>query len=230
MVLLSLLPTSLPLLLLLLVLLPLNQATTFLINNNCSHPIWPGSIPYGGGLHLPPSQNWTFTTNTTSSTFGTIWARTNCTFDSSGTGTCLSGDCSGALNCTSNPSSPATVIEYSLYQWGNNDFYGITLVNGFNLPVAVNPTGPANCSAVTCTDNLTPECPSELKSAGGCKSACDVFKTDEYCCNKVGSCSPTKYSRFFKSLCPNACSYPMDDPTSTFTCTSGGDFTVTFCP
>ncbi|XP_020571878.1 protein P21-like [Phalaenopsis equestris] len=184
----------------------------------------------GGGLELPPSQNWTFSIPTTNATSGTIWARANCTTDSSGNFTCLSGDCSGALNCTSSPSSPVTIVEYSLFQWGNNDFYDISLNNGFNLQVEITPTGAGNCSSVKCVGDVDGECPSELRSAGGCKSACDVYKTDEYCCNKVGSCSPTKYSRFFKKLCPNAYSYSMDDQTSTFTCTSGEDYRVTFCP
>lgn len=217
-------------LLLLLLLLPLSQSTTFLIINNCNHTIWPAATPFGGGVQLPPSQTWTVATSATTSTSGSIWARTGCTFDASGNGSCLSGDCAGALRCAARASSPATVVEYSLYQWGNNDFYGITLVRGFNLPVAVAPAGPGNCSAVRCAGGVSEQCPAELRSPGGCRSACDVYGTDEYCCDRAGSCSPTKYSRFFKGLCPDACSYPEDDPTSTFTCNSGGDYRVTFCP
>ena len=34
----------------------------------------------------------------------------------------------------------------------------------------------------------------------------------------------------FKAACPRSYSYAFDDPTSTFTCAGGPDYTVTFCP
>ncbi|XP_022141663.1 thaumatin-like protein 1 [Momordica charantia] len=81
------------------------------------------------------------------------------------------------------------------------------------------------------------DCPSELavKAKGkvvGCRSACDVFNTDEYCCRGVYgnsmTCRPTFYSQKFKSACPTAYSYAYDDPTSIFTCTAA-DYVVSFC-
>ncbi|KAL4200760.1 hypothetical protein AMTRI_Chr02g212760 [Amborella trichopoda] len=47
----------------------------------------------------------------------------------------------------------------------------------------------------------------------------------QYCCT-----GPTNYSRFFKDRCPDAYSYPKDDPSSTFTCPSGTNYRVIFCP
>ncbi|EMS45761.1 hypothetical protein TRIUR3_14111 [Triticum urartu] len=45
-----------------------------------------------------------------------------------------------------------------------------------------------------------------------------------------GTCRPTSYSQVFKMACPRSYSYAFDDPTSTFTCAGGPDYTVTFCP
>jgi hypothetical protein len=41
---------------------------------------------------------------------------------------------------------------------------------------------------------------------------------------------PNDYTRFFKSACPTAYSYPSDDPTSTFTCAGTNDYAFVFCP
>ncbi|KAK8956731.1 Osmotin-like protein OSM34 [Platanthera zijinensis] len=216
-------------LLILLALLPISYATTFHITNNCPYTIWPAATP-GGGLALHSSQTWTLPISTSAATSGQIWARTNCSFNSAGRGTCLSGDCNGNLYCKSAASPPATIVKYSLNQYGANDFYSISLCDGFNVPVGVVPT--SDCGAVRCAGHdIMRECPTELRAPGGCRSACDVFKTAEYCCNRVGkSCWPTKYSAFFKSLCPNCSTYPEDDPTSTNICSSGGDYKITFCP
>ncbi|CBI34739.3 unnamed protein product, partial [Vitis vinifera] len=55
--------------------------------------------------------------------------------------------------------------------------------------------------------------------------------TITYCCTDgPGSCGPTTYSKFFKDRCPDAYSYPQDDKTSLFTCPSGTNYKVTFCP
>ncbi|PKU62780.1 hypothetical protein MA16_Dca028860 [Dendrobium catenatum] len=218
--------SSLLVLFLPLLLCPIINATTFTLINNCSYTIWPAAIP-GGGRELTPGSNWSLARAAAASN-GRFWARTNCSFDASGKGSCLTGGCGGILNCTAEGSPPATLVEYSLYQYGNNDFYDISLVDGFNVPVQIRPnTG--DCITLRCAADVAGECPAELKVTGGCDGACDVFKTNEYCCNS-GDCRPTKYSRFFKNLCPQAYSYPEDDATSTFTCSSGGDYTATFCP
>ncbi|CAI8619371.1 unnamed protein product [Vicia faba] len=50
-------------------------------------------------------------------------------------------------------------------------------------------------------------------------------------CQAYGSCGATDYSRYFKTRCPDAYSYPKDDATSTFTCPGGTtNYRVVFCP
>nr|GEV04833.1 RNA-directed DNA polymerase, eukaryota [Tanacetum cinerariifolium] len=91
-----------------------------------------------------------------------------------------------------------------------------------------------------CPVDINARCPSQFalrNGAGatiGCRSACEQFGTPQYCCtganNTPSTCPPTDYSRFFKNLCPKAYSYAFDDPTSTFTCNTGANYVITFCP
>jgi hypothetical protein len=109
------------------------------------------------------------------------------------------------------------------------DFIDISLVDGFNVPMDFSPTSGGCTRGIRCTADINGQCPAELRAPGGCNNPCTVFKTDEYCCNS-GNCGPTNFSRFFKERCPDAYSYPKDDPTSTFTCPGGTNYKVVFCP
>ncbi|KAF6167728.1 hypothetical protein GIB67_017223, partial [Kingdonia uniflora] len=120
---------------------------------------------------------------------------------------------------------------------GGNDFYDISLVDGFNLPISITPT--SGCPVTSCPTNVNSVCPSELSIKNGgktiaCKSACLAFNSPQYCCtganNQPSTCPPTDYSRVFKNACPRTYSYAYDDQSSTFTCGTGADYTITFCP
>ncbi|KAB1215591.1 Pathogenesis-related protein R major form [Morella rubra] len=85
------------------------------------------------------------------------------------------------------------------------------------------------CRDLRCAADINGQCPNELRAPGGCNNPCTVFKTNQYCCTDgPGSCGPTDFSRFFKEWCPDAYSYPQDDPTSLFTCPSAraGRFSI----
>lgn len=165
---------------------------------------------------------------------GRIWGRTGCSFDNSGNGTCQTGSCRSSLKCSGPGQQPATIAEFTL---GDPNFYDVSLVGGFNLPMVVEPlNGKGNCSTAGCDSDLRNNCPSELaiKDNGktiACQSACDVFRTDEYCCRgtygNAASCKPTNYSTTFKKSCPAAYSYAFDDTTSLITCSSVSDYIVT---
>uniref|UniRef100_A0A1S3XXU2 Osmotin-like protein OSM34 n=1 Tax=Nicotiana tabacum TaxID=4097 RepID=A0A1S3XXU2_TOBAC len=123
-----------------------------------------------------------------------------------------------------------TLAEYSLKQFNNLDFYDISLVDGFNVPMEFSPTS-GNCSVrISCTADIIGQCPNELRIPGGCNNPCTVFNTNEYCCTSGGNCGPTNYSKFFKDRCSTSYSYPKDDSTSTFTCPNGTNYRVVFCP
>ncbi|XP_015893676.2 pathogenesis-related thaumatin-like protein 3.5 [Ziziphus jujuba] len=213
-------------------------AKSFTIANYCKETIWPGITHNenfsGGGFALKPGQSAVYTAPPGWN--GRIWGRTGCNFDKNGNGKCQTGGCGDTINCTGPGSPPATIADFTL---GDTDFYDVSLVDGFNLPIVVKPLngGKGNCSTAGCDGDLRQSCPSELqaKSDGkviACRSACEVFNTDEYCCrgnygNPV-ACLPTNYSKAFKQFCPAAYSFAYDDPTSVITC-SGADFAVTFC-
>lgn len=157
-------------------------------------------------------------------------------FDGSGQGSCATGDCgSGKIECDgAGASPPATLAEFTLGS-GSQDFYDVSLVDGYNLPMLVEGSGGSgSCPSTGCTEDLNLKCPNELKIEGGgaCRSACEAFGTPEYCCKgehaSPSTCSPSVYSQIFKSACPKSYSYAYDDATSTFTCT-GADYTITFC-
>ncbi|KAM7272736.1 hypothetical protein ACFE04_027399 [Oxalis oulophora] len=208
--------------------LSLSESTrTFTITNNCKETIWPSVSPgddfYDGGFSLKSGQSMVF--NASNHWSGNIWGRTGCKFDNKGKGPCQTGACGKNLKCKSAGKLPASVAEFTL---GELDFYDLSLVDGFNLPITVTPVnGKGNCSVAGCVKDLRLHCPSKLayKSGGkvvGCRSACDVFNTDEYCCrgayDNPATCQPTFYSKKFKKACPTAYSYAYDDPMYLFSC------------
>ncbi|KAL2342783.1 hypothetical protein Fmac_004068 [Flemingia macrophylla] len=202
-------------------------ATRFDITNRCSYTVWAAAVP-GGGRRLNSGESWAL--DVAEGTKGArIWARTGCNFDNSGHGSCQTGDCGGILECSAYGAPPNTLAEYALNQYNNLDFFDISLVDGFNVPMEFSSTSDSCTVAIKCTADINGQCPSELKTEGGCNNPCTVFKTDNYCCNS-GSCEPTDYSKFFKDRCPDAYSYPKDDATSTFTCGGGTNYSVVFCP
>nr|ABR17922.1 unknown [Picea sitchensis] len=202
---------------------------TFEIRNECSFTVWAAGTPRGGGQKLERGQSWTVEVPA-GTTLGRFWGRTGCSFDGSGRGSCKTGDCGGVLNCQGWGNVPATLAEYALNQYQNLDFYDISLVDGFNLPMIMIPSA-SQCTKVRCSSDINSKCPAELRVADGCKSACAAFNTPQYCCTGsfLDNCPPTDYSRFFKGECPQAYSYARDDATSTFTCPGGTNYKVVFC-
>ncbi|KAL2931555.1 Cysteine-rich receptor-like protein kinase 6 [Bienertia sinuspersici] len=224
------------------------EATTLTITNNCNYKIWPSLIDptnsttsYGFSLengeskliNLPPIQQ------------GRITGRTHCSTDTkTGNFSCQSGDCgSGKINCEGKSSNfPVTLVEFTLGNSLNQDYYDVSVVDGYNLPVAMAPRGSSGgrCAATGCVFNLTASCPNELRvvdknqSVIGCRNPCDAFKTPESCCSSPDDCKRGSFllgTLIFKKSCPRAYSYALDDDTSTFTCPSSGmSYAVTFCP
>ncbi|KAK4260557.1 hypothetical protein QN277_003654 [Acacia crassicarpa] len=204
------------------------HSTTFEILNNCPYTVWAAASP-GGGRGLDHGQTWNLSVNP-GTTSGRIWGRTGCNFDASGHGDCLTGNCTGGLECTGWGTPPNTLAEFALNQFTNLDFYDISLVDGFNIPMDITPLN-SKCAKSSCTADINGQCPKVLKVPGGCNNPCTLFKTDEYCCFKgPGSCAPTAYSRFFLVRCPDAYSFPRDGPTTTFICPTGSNYRVVFCP
>ncbi|KAL8137148.1 hypothetical protein V2J09_003149 [Rumex salicifolius] len=222
---------------------PFSKGATFTFVNKCQYTVWPGILANAGtpslestGFELPSDTSRSFQAPTGWS--GRFWGRTGCEFGSS-SGSCATGDCgSGSEECNgAGAEPPVTLAEFTLGT-GAQDFYDVSLVDGYNLPMLVEPlTGSASdaCASTGCLSDLNQACPEELKAGNGdaCKSACEAFGSPEYCCSGAygspATCKPSIYSQMFKSACPRSYSYAYDDATSTFTC-SGADYTITFCP
>ncbi|XVF76348.1 hypothetical protein PTKIN_Ptkin13bG0259400 [Pterospermum kingtungense] len=220
---------------------------TLTIKNNCPSTIWPATLSGTGsqlsktGFELASQASdsvdvpapWT----------GRVWARTQCS-SSSGKFTCATGDCgSGQVACNgAGGAPPATLAEFTIAASGGQDFYDISLVDGFNLPASITPQGGSgpNCTSTSCAADVNSQCPSELIVKGsdgstiGCKSACAAFNQPQYCCtgdyNSPQKCQPSDYSKYFEGQCPQAYSYAYDDLSSTFSCNGGPNYLITFCP
>lgn len=224
-------------------------STTFTLVNKCNYTVWPGILSNAGVAPLPTTgfvlQSGDSKSITPPASWGgRFWGRTLCSQDSTGKFSCLTGDCnSGKVECSGNGATPpATLAEFTLDGSGGLDFFDVSLVDGYNVPMLVVPQGGSgdNCTNTGCIRDLLGACPSELKvtSVDGkesvaCKSACEAFGTAQYCCSGAygspNTCKPSSYSELFKSACPRAYSYAYDDKTSTFTCASAAEYTITFC-
>ncbi|KAH9325627.1 hypothetical protein KI387_005805 [Taxus chinensis] len=224
--------------------------------NKCKQTVWPGIQPGAGhvvlergGACLAPETAKSFDAPLGWS--GRIWARHNCSFDDSGNnGRCTTGDCGGAFFCNGlGGAPPATLVEITLAtspcndssSSACNDFYDVSLVDGYNLPVTICPAegGSGQCGLAGCSKDLNEVCPRGLAvveegQVVACNSACSAFDSPEYCCTgRYGdphTCAPNVYSTLFKSNCPSAYSYAYDDATSLLTCSGSPHYVITFCP
>ncbi|KAG0457445.1 hypothetical protein HPP92_022286 [Vanilla planifolia] len=223
-------------------------ATTFTFTNKCSSPVWVGTksgfneaelsktgfqLLQGSSSCLSAPPGWS----------GRFWGRAFCSTDSSGRFSCLSGDCSaGQVSCNGSTAvPPVTMVEITIGSCSWQDFYDVSLVDGYNLPISVMPEGGnGDCGTAGCPSDLNSQCPQELavKASDGtvvaCRSPCDSFADPKYCCtgkyNSPKTCSPTIYSKYFKNACPNAYSYAYDDQNSTFSCLGPESYSLIFCP
>ncbi|CAJ0571048.1 unnamed protein product, partial [Mesorhabditis spiculigera] len=223
------------------------------VYNKCPFPVWPGiqgsTIPNGGGFKLNAGEakelrvpnGWRA---------ARIWPRTGC----DGNMRCETGDCGGNTEQCNGRGGvpPVSLAEFTLNGAGSQDYYDVSLVDGYNIPVFIIPIegtyrttgGQYDCKvAGGCVENLASEiCPEKMRVVKNgrivaCKSACEAFNTDEYCCRGAHStpqtCPPTQYSQLFKRACPAAYSYAYDDKTSTFFCRGNNGpspaYTVQFC-
>ena len=113
------------------------------VANWCSNDLYPGLITQGGtgpdttGFHLSAGANQTI--NVSGDWQGRIWGRTNCSFSggSSSGSTCDTGDCGSSMECKIAGAAPATLAEFTLQGSQSQSFYDISLVDGYNLPMAI---------------------------------------------------------------------------------------------
>lgn len=227
----------------LIILFSRGQTHQIKVTNQCQQTIWVGTygdndFPAGGSFRLYPDQDNTFTV-IDGWTSGRVWGKTGC--DEIGQN-CITGDSPPGGRTTL---QPVTLAEFGLDKYLGLDFYDISLVDGFNLPLTIRPFGVDlndKCKSVKCGFDFN-VCPESFKQYGNngivaCNSACSATHEDQYCCPSPpydsSSCHPSDYSRIFKNQCPDAYSYAFDDDSSTWACQgqsqSSSGYEVVFCP
>ena len=181
----------------------LKSKRNFAFKNSCSQPVCVGYIgssqsnggQFNGGFQLQPGQqlNKTFPGDWIN---GRLWPRTGC--DSNCTN-CQTGDC-GNEQCTISGQNPASLFEISMDKNVGYDTYDGSLVDGYNIPMSVTPTGgtnvPGQAAQYNCTPNSCPSsqlnfqnCPPELQKTingkvVGCYSLCHALEDNNL--NKPG--------------------------------------------
>ncbi|KAH7432084.1 hypothetical protein KP509_07G007300 [Ceratopteris richardii] len=213
--------------------------------NKCKEEVWVGalgsSVLNGGGWAMAPGE--VVMVQAPAGWHGRFWGRTGCSFNHYGVGKCETGDCGGLAQCGGiGGQPPATLAELSLGP--PLDYYDVSLVDGYNLRVSVQPRGSQRgsrtCRPAGCNVDVNAMCPAALRvakrgSSGvvACRSACTAFSRPEFCCTgayaQPSSCRPSYYSRLFKRACPRAYSYAFDDPSSIFTCSKPHSYLISFC-
>ncbi|KZV90649.1 Osmotin, thaumatin-like protein [Exidia glandulosa HHB12029] len=241
---------------------------TFTVRNDCPFTVWPAIFTDPGkntefpaidtGWEAAPFSLRTFTVPH-KWTAGRIWGRRDCNFSgppaNAADTQCLTGGCAGGgLLCQAAGGvgvPPATLAEWTLDDPASgNDFYDVSLVDGYNLPMSVSTN--TGCPVAGCFVDLGPQCPDQLKgpfdATGfpvGCKTAClanldGTPDNSANCCSGSHSTPATcpnsgvQFYSYFKNACPNAYAYAFDESSGTalWTCQSTfqAQYTVTFCP
>ncbi|XP_076257665.1 uncharacterized protein LOC143194823 [Rhynchophorus ferrugineus] len=220
-----------------------SNAVRFNIRNLDGGPVWIGIQGNPGHEHLANGgfklgQGQSRSIDAPGNWAGRFWSRTWCYEDHGNH--CYTGDCGNRVECAgAGGIPPATLIEITLKGYGGADFYDISLVDGFNSMASIEPVngngdgGAYSCRKVQCATNINYICPGELQIRNpdgnhviACNSACNAFRTDQYCCAGAHSTADTcrssdwsvNYPAIFKNACPDAYSYAYDDNKSLFTC------------
>ncbi|RAL44493.1 hypothetical protein DM860_011770 [Cuscuta australis] len=148
------------------------KSTKFTIVNNCPYTIWPATLTGGGGssqastgFELAHGASTSF--DIPAQWTGRFWARTECSTQT-GKFLCATADCgSSQVACNgAGAIPPATLVEFTLGGFQGKDFYDVSLVDGFNLPVSVVPDNP-NCHRTDCPVDMNAKCPTELALRDG---------------------------------------------------------------
>ncbi|KAF2797172.1 Osmotin, thaumatin-like protein [Melanomma pulvis-pyrius CBS 109.77] len=144
--------------------------TPLLVTNSCPETIWPGISTQSGdgpkenGFELLPGK--TYNQTVSEDWQGRVWGRTNCSFNDDGTGpkngqgkACRSGDCNGIIDCIVGGDVPVSLAEFTLDAGDGHTYYDISLVDGYNIPMAIVLQPLQNASLDDIPPNLTnPSC------------------------------------------------------------------------
>ena len=204
------------------------------IYNACTYDIWTFGLPNGTLKIAAGAMQVIGWSNKFS---GRVWPRSGC----AGTGN--NPKCAQTGN--------DTLAEFTLNAGMKDDWYDISLVDGFTIPLSIlqldglwtpDPAyvpggkllGSGSCGSPVCAVDLDKNCPSgqQKKDAMGNVVGCVNGMSSN------GGHGPTAVTTYMKTACPTSYTYPFDDPQSLFTCPSveqnGGvgakDYEIVYCP
>ncbi len=234
------------------------RARKFIFHNRTSIQLWIGAAGNTHGNALIGGGGWLMDANTHVAftipmpfTSARFWARPVCAADPNNS-TCGTPVCSGPnqTSCTlGGTTGLTTLFEINMGSQGSDlDFYDISNVDAYNLPIAVIPVpgsysganshDPFSCGSIAFAQDLDATCPAPLQVTNpvtgavvDCKNQCGVdgLKEIPLCttCTGAGECETNVYSLAFKNACPGCYSFSYDDATSTYACL-GADYEVIF--
>ncbi|KAE8696797.1 Thaumatin-like protein 1 [Hibiscus syriacus] len=83
--------------------------------------------------------------------------------------TCQTADCgSSQVECNGRGATPPAILSEFRIGSGTQDFYDISLVDGYNLPMIVEASGGSGtCLSTGCVNDLNQQCPSKLRASSG---------------------------------------------------------------
>ncbi|KAJ6475515.1 Osmotin thaumatin-like protein [Mycena sanguinolenta] len=230
---------------------------TMTVHNACPFTVWKAcfnSLFTSTGTIPAQTTRWVADASTTYWLHGRIWGRLDYDFSTNpGPSSCLDGGCNGGLVCDVNTGTgvpPSTLAEFN-FNGGGNDWYDVSLVDGFNLPMRIDNN--VGCDVASCPVDLGPDCAytvtramTELNFGIRAPPLCRARSTppdrpnSPKCCSgqyhTAATCPPsgvTDYS-YFKDNCPDADAYAYDESSGTalWSCTSSlnAAYAITFCP
>jgi thaumatin family protein len=130
-------------------------------------PNWPDGTP-GNTLtiDIPPGWEHSICGHGTSAAPGCVgplfWARTGCRYDvAGGFAQCETGTCSSFYDCSANeqsPTGPKAIAEWTFRDDNNNCAPDISVVDGANLNMDIEPIGPGYPNAAAAPGGRPPEC------------------------------------------------------------------------
>ncbi|KAI7861763.1 thaumatin [Spinellus fusiger] len=182
------------------------SGATITVKNNCSYSSQinqqtnnaaPGTNAFvlapGKSSNIYVADNWA----------GRVWPRPECT---------------GKTDC--DPPAPASLAEFNFGSFAGLTFFDVSLVDGFNVPLSVQPNGGTNCPSASC--HKLPACP----NGNQFKNINNNGKVVS-CQNPNRDSGATTYAATTKKACPTVYTYSHDD-NATLACKTNS-FTVTLC-
>jgi len=155
--------------------------------------------------------------------FGTACKWPSAAIWASVTGKCANPAGSGAAT----DRNLANLAEFNIGQ-SSLDYYDLSNVEAYTIGLGISVTSSkgGQCSTIKCS------IPNIRSFCGGDNQLITESSGALVCKNTDGAAGegPTANTKLFKNACPQAYSYNYDDATSTFTCNTGSNYQVTFCP